>query len=220
MCCPVSSRIGDRIITIEDTTELQLHQEHVVTLETKPANVEGTGEYTIRDLVKNALRMRPDRVIVGECRGGEALDMLQAMNTGHDGSMTTIHANNTDDVLKRLEILVLMAVDLPVSSIQRQIASAIDLVVQITRLPGGKRTVTQISEVLGYDADRKELNVIDIFNFRDGISLRATGYLPSYIDELMDKELLKLEFLYGNDEGENEKDKPAPNSSPSEVGAE
>jgi len=146
--------------------------------------------------------------------------MLQAMNTGHDGSMTTIHANNTDDVLKRLEILVLMAVDLPVSSIQRQIASAIDLVVQITRLPGGKRTVTQISEVLGYDADRKELNVIDIFNFRDGISLRATGYLPSYIDELMDKELLKLEFLYGNDEGENEKDKPAPNSSPSEVGAE
>jgi len=192
----------DRIITIEDTTELQLHQDHVVTLETKPANVEGTGEYTIRDLVKNALRMRPDRVIVGECRGGEALDMLQAMNTGHDGSMTTIHANSTSDVLKRLEVLVLMAVDLPVVSIQRQIASAIDLVVQITRLPGGKRSVTQVSEVAGYDEDRKELIVTDIFNFRDGLSLRPTGYLPTFIEELMDKELLKLEFLYG-DEGEN-----------------
>ncbi|MDC0307776.1 MAG: ATPase, T2SS/T4P/T4SS family [Planctomycetaceae bacterium] len=210
----------DRIITIEDTTELQLHQEHVVTLETKPANVEGTGEYSIRDLVKNALRMRPDRVIVGECRGGEALDMLQAMNTGHDGSMTTIHANNTDDVLKRLEVLVLMAVDLPVSSIQRQIASAIDLVVQITRLPGGKRTVTQISEVLGYDADRKELTIIDIFNYRDGVSLRPTGYLPSYIDELMDRELLKLEFLYGNEEEEDQNGKSAPKESSSEVGAD
>jgi Flp pilus assembly CpaF family ATPase len=210
----------DRIITIEDTTELQLHQEHVVTLETKPANVEGTGEYSIRDLVKNALRMRPDRVIVGECRGGEALDMLQAMNTGHDGSMTTIHANNTDDVLKRLEVLVLMAVDLPVSSIQRQIASAIDLVVQITRLPGGKRTVTQISEVLGYDADRKELTVIDIFNYRDGVSLRPTGYLPSYIDELMDRELLKLEFLYGNEEEETQDGKSAQKEASSEVGAD
>jgi len=186
----------DRIITIEDTTELQLHQEHVVTLETKPPNVEGSGEYTIRDLVKNALRMRPDRVIVGECRGGEALDMLQAMNTGHDGSMTTIHANSTADVLKRLEVLVLMAVDLPVSSIQRQIASAIDLVVQITRLPGGKRVISQISEVAGYDSDRQELVVIDIFNYRDGSSLRPTGYLPTFIDELMDKDLLKLEFLY------------------------
>ena len=97
----------DRIVTIEDTQELKLHQDHVVTLETKPANVEGTGEYTIRDLVRNALRMRPDRILVGECRGGEALDMLQAMNTGHDGSMTTIHANSTEDVLKRLEVLVL-----------------------------------------------------------------------------------------------------------------
>jgi Flp pilus assembly CpaF family ATPase len=199
----------DRIITIEDTTELQLHQDHVVTLETKPANVEGTGEYTIRDLVKNALRMRPDRVIVGECRGGEALDMLQAMNTGHDGSMTTIHANSTTDVLKRLEVLVLMAVDLPVASIQRQIASAIDLVVQITRLPGGKRGVTQISEVSGYDEVRKELIVTDIFNFRDGLTLRPTGYLPTFIEELMDKELLKLEFLYG-EEGERETGKPSP----------
>jgi pilus assembly protein CpaF len=191
----------DRIITIEDTTELQLHQEHVVTLETKPPNVEGRGEYTIRDLLKNSLRMRPDRIIVGECRGGEALDMLQAMNTGHDGSMTTIHANNTDDVLKRLEVLVLMAVDLPVASIQRQIASAIDVVVQITRLPGGRRAVTQLSEVCGYDPGRKELIVTDIFNFRDGVSLRPTGYLPTFIDELIEKDLLKLEFLYGHRDG-------------------
>ncbi len=189
----------DRVVTIEDTTELQLHQEHIVTLETKPPNVEGRGEYTIRDLVRNALRMRPDRILVGECRGGEALDMLQAMNTGHDGSMTTIHANNTDDVLKRLEVLVLMAVELPVSSIQRQVSSAIDLVVQITRLPGGRRVITQISEVAGYDAERKELIVTDIFNFRDGVSLRATGYLPTFIDELIAKDLLKLEFLYGQD---------------------
>ena len=188
----------DRIVTIEDTQELKLHQEHVVTLETKPPNVEGTGEYTIRDLVRNALRMRPDRILVGECRGGEALDMLQAMNTGHDGSMTTIHANSTEDVLKRLEVLVLMAVDLPVSSIQRQIASAIDLVVQIDRLPGGRRVVTQISEVAGYDPVREQLTVIDIFNHRDGVSLKPTGYLPSFIDALIDRDLLRLEFLYGH----------------------
>jgi pilus assembly protein CpaF len=170
----------------------------VVTLESKPANVEGAGEYTIRDLVKNALRMRPDRIIVGECRGPEALDMLQAMNTGHDGSMTTVHANNTDDVLKRLEILVLMAVDLPVVSIQRQIASAIDIVVQITRLPGGKRCITQISEVAGYDPDRNGLVITDIYNFRDGKSLQPTGYMPTFVDSLIAKDLLKLEFLYGD----------------------
>ena len=189
----------DRIVTIEDTTELQLHQDHYVTLETKQANVEGTGEYTIRDLVRNALRMRPDRIIVGECRGAEALDMLQAMNTGHDGSMTTVHANNTDDVLRRLEILVLMAVDLPVVSIQRQIASAIDIVVQITRLSGGRRAVTQISEVAGYDQDRQQLNVLDIYNQRDGKSLRPTGYLPTFVESLIEKDLLKLEFLYGEE---------------------
>src|SRR5690606_16031283 len=187
----------DRIITIEDTTELQLHQDHVVTLETKPANVEGAGEYTIRDLVKNALRMRPDRIIVGECRGPEALDMLQAMNTGHDGSMTTIHANNTEDVLKRLEVLVLMAVDLPVVAIERQIASAIDVIVQISRLPGGRRVVSQITEVAGFDADRQELTTVDIFNRRDGNQLVATGYLPTFVDSLVEKQLLELEFLYG-----------------------
>ena len=187
----------ERIVTIEDTTELQLHQEHVVTLESKPANIEGTGEYTIRDLLRNSLRMRPDRVIVGECRGGESLDMLQAMNTGHDGSMTTVHANSTEDVIKRLEVLVLMAVDLPVVSIHRQIASAIDVIVQIARLPGGKRGVTQISELAGYDSDRNQLNILDIFNYRDGANLLPTGYMPSFIDSLIERDLLKLEFLYG-----------------------
>ncbi len=194
----------DRIVTIEDTTELQLHQDHVVTLESKPPNVEGTGEYTIRDLVKNSLRMRPDRIIVGECRGSEALDMLQAMNTGHDGSMTTVHANSTDDVLKRLEVLVLMAVDLPVVSIQRQIASAINVVVQITRLPGGKRGITQISEVAGFDPQRDGLVITDIYNYRNGQTLLPTGYMPTFVDSLIQRDLLKLEFLYG------EKDKKQP----------
>lgn len=188
----------DRIVTIEDTTELQLHQDHVVTLESKHANVEGAGEYTIRDLVKNALRMRPDRIIVGECRGPEALDMLQAMNTGHDGSMTTVHANSPEDVIKRLEVLVLMAVELPVISIHRQIASAIDVVVQIVRLPGGQRRVSQISELAGYDADLNALIVRDIYNFRDGHVLHPTGYLPTFVESLIAKNLLKLEFLYGS----------------------
>lgn len=190
----------DRIVTIEDTTELQLHQDHVVTLEAKQANVEGVGAYTIRDLVKNALRMRPDRIIVGECRSGEALDMLQAMNTGHDGSMTTVHANSTEDVLKRLEVLVLMAVELPVVSIQRQIASAVDIIVQIDRKPGGRRVVTQVSEVTGYDPDRNDLVVHDIFNYRDSEKLLPTGYMPTFVDSLIEKNLLKLEFLYGQKE--------------------
>ncbi|WLD10957.1 ATPase, T2SS/T4P/T4SS family [Planctellipticum variicoloris] len=187
----------ERIVTVEDTTELQLHQDHVVTLESKHANVEGAGEYTIRDLVRNSLRMRPDRIIVGECRGPEALDMLQAMNTGHDGSMTTVHANNTEDVIKRLEVLVLMAVELPVVSIHRQIASALDVVVQITRMPGGQRRVSQISEVAGYDVDRSSLIIRDIYAFRDGQVLHPTGYLPTFIDSLIAKDLLQLEFLYG-----------------------
>ncbi len=190
----------ERIVTIEDTTELQLHQDHVVTLESKQANVEGAGAYTIRDLVKNALRMRPDRIIVGECRGPEALDMLQAMNTGHDGSMTTVHANSTDDVMKRLEVLVLMAVDLPVVSIHRQITSAIDVVVQITRMPGGKRTISQVSEIAGYDTDRNQMIITDIFSFRDDRKLHPTGCLPTFVDSLIAKGLLKLEFLYGNEE--------------------
>lgn len=198
----------ERIVTIEDTTELQLHQDHVVTLESKQANVEGAGAYTIRDLVKNALRMRPDRIIVGECRAGEAVDMLQAMNTGHDGSMTTVHANSSEEVVKRLEVLVLMAVDLPVASIHRQIASAINVIVQITRLPGGKRVVTQVSEVSGIDPETKQLIITDIYNFRDGKTLQPTGYLPSFVESLMHKKLLALEYLYGRGEGIKQDGKP------------
>jgi Flp pilus assembly CpaF family ATPase len=203
----------ERIVTIEDTTELRLHQEHVVTLETKPPNVEGTGQYTVRDLVRNALRMRPDRILVGECRGPEALDMIQAMNTGHDGSMTTVHANSAREVIERLEVLVLMAADLPIASIHRQIASAINLVVHISRMPGGARVITQISEVLRYDPDEKQIVLNDIFNFRNDTSLRPTGYLPSFIDSLIDKELLELEFLYGRDRvGEGKIPPPLPPS--------
>ena len=147
----------------------------------------------------NALRMRPDRVLVGECRGPEALDMIQAMNTGHDGSMTTVHANSAREVIERLEVLVLMAADLPVSSIHRQVSSALDLIVHISRLPGGARVITQVSEVVRYDAEEDEIVVTDIFNYRDGVVLRPTGYLPSFIDSLMEKELLDLEFLYGRE---------------------
>jgi len=192
--------VRDRIVTIEDTQELQLRQDHVVTLESKPANVEGTGEYTIRDLVRNALRMRPDRVIVGECRGGEALDMLQAMNTGHDGSMTTVHANGAEEVIKRLEVLVLMAVDLPVQSIHRQIASAIDVIVQVSRLPNGRRGITQIAEVAGYDPQAEKIVLHDIFNRRSGAGLTPTGFLPTFVDSLMEKRLLELSFLYGSED--------------------
>jgi len=200
----------ERIVTIEDTVELRLHQEHVVTLETKPPNVEGAGQYTIRDLVKNALRMRPDRIIVGECRGPEALDMIQAMNTGHDGSMTTIHANSAREVIERLEVLILMAADLPVTSIHRQLASAIDLIVHISRLPGGRRAVTQVSEVTRYDPESKQIIVLDIFNFRNEVTLQPTGYLPSFIDSLVEKELLELEFLYGRDWGQTPELPPPP----------
>jgi len=189
----------ERIVTIEDTTELRLHQEHVVTLETKPPNIEGAGEYTIRDLVKNALRMRPDRILVGECRGAEALDMVQAMNTGHDGSMTTVHANSAREVIGRLEVLVLMAADLPVASIHRQLCSALDLIVHISRMPGGDRVVTQVSEIVRYEPDEKQIVITDIFNYRDALALRPTGYLPSFVDSLVEKELLDMDFLYGRE---------------------
>ena len=186
----------ERIVTVEDTAELKMHQEHVVTLETRPANVEGRGEYNARDLVKNALRMRPDRLIVGECRGGEALDMLQAMNTGHDGSMTTVHANSSAEVIERLELLVLMAVELPIKAIHRQIASALDLIVQLNRTNDGRRMVTQISEVERMDEETGDLIVTDIFNARNGVALQPTGYLPTFVDQLVDKNLLDLRFLY------------------------
>lgn len=157
----------ERIITVEDSAELQLTQEHVLRLETRPANIEGKGEVTIRDLVKNALRMRPDRIVVGECRGGEALDMLQAMNTGHEGSMTTVHANSPRDALTRLDVLVLMAgYDLPVKAVREQIRSAIDLIVQQSRLKDGSRKITAIAEVTGMDGDMILMH--NIFEMKEG----------------------------------------------------
>ena len=156
--------IDERIITIEDAAELQLHQEHVCRLESRPPDVNGEGRVQIRDLVINSLRMRPDRIVVGECRGGEALDMLQAMNTGHDGSMTTIHANSARDALSRLETLVLMAgMDLPLKAIRQQVASAINLVVQLSRLKDGSRKITSITEVVGMEGET--ITMQEIFRF-------------------------------------------------------
>ncbi|MFV1958366.1 MAG: ATPase, T2SS/T4P/T4SS family [Planctomycetota bacterium] len=176
----------ERIVTIEDSAELQLRQPHVVTLETRPPNVEGKGAYTIRDLVRNALRMRPDRVIVGECRGAEALDMLQAMNTGHDGSLTTIHANSPEDAMLRLETLVLEGVDLPVRAIRSQIDAAIHVIVQVSRLASGKRLVTSIAEVVGMDPEDGRILTNEIFEEQDG-RLVHSGYLPTFIDDLVEK---------------------------------
>jgi pilus assembly protein CpaF len=182
----------ERIVTIEDAAELQLHQEHVVRMEAKTPNVEGKGAVAIRDLVRNSLRMRPDRIIVGECRGGEALDMLQAMNTGHDGSLTTLHANSPRDALSRLETLTLMSgMDLPVRVIREQVASAIDLIVQQGRLKDGSRKVTAISEVAGMEGDTIVLT--DIFKFEqtnvtpDGRvigELKPTGIRPLFSNRL------------------------------------
>jgi pilus assembly protein CpaF len=186
----------ERIVTVEDAKELQLHQDHVLALETRPPNIEGRGEVTIRDLVRNALRMRPDRIVVGECRGGEALDMLQAMNTGHDGSLTTVHANTPRDTLARLETLVLMAgFDLPVRAIREQMASAIDLIVQIARLRDGSRRVTHITEVQGMEGDVITLQDVFIFDFGAGVDengkyrgqLKATGVRPKFSEKLADQ---------------------------------
>ena len=190
----------ERVVTIEDAAELQLRQPHVVSLETRPANMEGKGEYTIRDLVKNALRMRPDRIVVGECRGGEALDMLQAMNTGHDGSLTTTHANSPREALSRLETLVLMAgLDLPIRAIREQIAGSIHLLVQQSRLSDGSRKVTAIAEVTGIDDDG-EVEIVPIFQFaRTGTGpkgnvvgdFRSTGFLPSFLNDFIVLGLVK-----------------------------
>jgi pilus assembly protein CpaF len=192
----------ERIVTVEDTAELQLAKEHVVRLETKSANVEGAGEYTIRDLVKNALRMRPDRIVVGECRGAEALDMLQAMNTGHDGSLTTIHANNSADVILRLEVLVQMAADLPVESIRSQIASAIDVIVQLKRMRDGRRCLSQITEVSGINPLTGKLEMRDLFLLDDAESgpaqLQPTGRLPTFIDVLISTGMLNLKTFYAD----------------------
>jgi pilus assembly protein CpaF len=172
----------ERIITIEDAAELQLHQDHVLTLEKRPPGLEGRGEVTIRDLVINALRMRPDRLIVGEVRGPEALDMLQAMNTGHDGSMTTLHSNSPRDTLARLETTVLMAgFDLPHRAIREQIASAVDLIVHLERLPNGKRKIVKVTEVHGME--QSTIVMQDIFTLEDD-SLVATGIRPKVLDKL------------------------------------
>lgn len=183
---------NERIVTIEDAAELQLKQPHTITLESRPANVEGTGAVTIRDLVKNALRMRPDRIVVGEVRSGEALDMLQAMNTGHDGSLTTAHANTTRDLLARLETMVLMAgMGLPSKAIREQISSAFNIIVQQSRLRDGSRKVTAISEVLGMEGDTIILQDIFIFKqdgFDSGGNIRGsfvpTGIRPKILERL------------------------------------
>jgi len=181
---------GERVITIEDSAELQLRQEHVITLEARPPNIEGEGEVTIRDLVRNALRMRPDRIIVGECRADEALDMLQAMNTGHDGSMTTIHANSSKEMLSRIETLVMYAgTQLPSLAIKQQIKGAVDIIVQVSRLKDGSRKVQQISEVIGIEGDNLILE--DIFMYKtSGIGENgkivgdfvSTGYVPHCVE--------------------------------------
>jgi len=181
----------ERIITVENAAELQLRQEHVVTLESRPPNIEGKGEVTIRDLVINCLRMRPDRIVVGECRGGEALDMLQAMNTGHDGSLTTAHANSPRDTLSRLETMVLMAgMDLPVRAIREQIASAVNLIVQQERMRDGSRKIINITEVQGMEGD--VIVMSDIFGFeQQGMEggrvigrLKPTGIRPKFVERI------------------------------------
>jgi pilus assembly protein CpaF len=168
----------ERIVTVEDAAELQLHHDNLVSLEARPANLEGKGQIAIRDLVRNCLRMRPDRIVVGECRGGEALDMLQAMNTGHDGSLTTAHANTPRDMLARLEVMVLMAgMDLPVTAIREQVASAVDIVVQISRYGCGARKITHITEITGVESGRIQMQ--DLFNFvQTGIDTnhKTVGY--------------------------------------------
>jgi pilus assembly protein CpaF len=182
----------ERIVTIEDAAELQLRQEHVVTLETRPANIEGKGAIAMRDLVRNSLRMRPDRIVVGEVRSGEALDMLQAMNTGHDGSLTTGHANSPRDMLSRLETMVLMAgMDLPVRAIREQIASAVELILQQSRLQDGSRRITHLTEVQGMEGD--VITLQDIFVFeqtgRDGSGkitgqFKPTGIRPKFLEKM------------------------------------
>jgi pilus assembly protein CpaF len=181
----------ERIVTIENAAELQLRQEHVVTLESRPPNIEGKGQITIQDLVVNSLRMRPDRIVVGECRSGEALDMLQAMNTGHDGSLTTLHSNSPRDTIARLEVMCLMAgMDLPVRAIREQIASAVDCVAHQERLRDGTRKVVKITEVQGMEGDM--ITMSDIFEYEQtGVEggkivgrIRPTGIRPKFTDRI------------------------------------
>jgi pilus assembly protein CpaF len=188
--------LSERVITVEDTAELQLYQDNLVTLETKPPNIEGIGEYSMGDLVRNALRMRPDRIVVGECRGREVLDMVQAMTTGHDGSMTTLHANSSREVIERLEILMLMAAELPITAIHRQIAAALDLIVHISHLAGGRRAVTEISELL-FDSETKDIVVNPIYASRSDEVLRPTAYRPTFLEHLVEKKLLDIDLVFG-----------------------
>ncbi len=186
---------GDRIITIEDAVELQLQQDHIVRLESRPSNIEGKGEITIRDLVRNSLRMRPDRIVVGEVRGGETLDMLQAMNTGHDGSLSTVHSNSPRDAIARLETLVLMAgMELPLRAIREQIASAVDLIVQLERLRDGSRRITAVTEVVGMEGQVVTLQDVYLFDYAAGQDANgrflgvpvATGVRPKFLERIHD----------------------------------
>ncbi|MCQ9163595.1 CpaF family protein [Arthrobacter sp. STN4] len=186
---------SDRIITIEDAVELQLQQDHVIRLESRPPNIEGKGEVAIRELVRNSLRMRPDRIVVGEVRGGESLDMLQAMNTGHDGSLSTVHANSPRDCISRLETLVMMAgIELPLRAIREQVSSAVDLIVQITRLRDGTRRVTHVTEVQGMEGDMVTLQDAFLFDYSAGVDSNgrflgkpvATGIRPRFVERFAD----------------------------------
>ena len=199
----------ERIVTIEDAAELQLRQDHVLRLESRPSNVEKKGEVAIRDLVRNALRMRPDRIIIGEVRDGAALDMLQAMNTGHDGSITTVHSNAPRDSLARLETMVLMAgVELPQRAIREQMASAIDLIVHQTRLKDGTRRITHITEVAGMEGEVVTLQDLFLFDFHAGVddrgwfrgTLRSTGLRPGFLDRLADRGVVLPPRMFGSDE--------------------
>ena len=194
----------ERILTIENAAELQLQQRHVVTLESRPANIEGRNEISIRDLVVNALRMRPDRIVVGECRSGEALDMLQAMNTGHDGSMTTLHANSPRDALHRMETMVLMAgMDLPVRAIREQIAAAINVIIQLERLQDGSRRIVQVSEVTGLSNDIIAMSDLFVFQ-RTGLQdgkvigrMVPTGIRPRFMDRLQQLNITLPPAVFG-----------------------
>ncbi len=197
----------ERIVTIEDAAELQLHQDHVVRMESRPANLEGRGQVAIRDLVRNALRMRPDRIVIGEVRDAAALDMLQAMNTGHDGSITTVHANSPRDSLSRLETMVLMAeMDLPQRAVREQMASAIQLIVHQTRLKDGTRQITHITEVEGMEGDVVTLQDIFLFDFHAGVDgvgrslgkLRATGLRPRFMQKLADRGIRLPVSMFGD----------------------
>lgn len=197
---------NERIVTIEDVAELRLHQRHVVPMESRPTNIEGKGTISIRDLVRNALRMRPDRIVVGEIRDGAALDMLQAMNTGHDGSITTLHSNGSRDTLSRLETMVLMAgMDLPIRAIREQVSSAVDLIIHQSRLRDGTRRITHVTEVLGMESDLVTTQDIFTFEFNKGIdstgkfkgSLTPTGLRPKFSEKLLDAGIELPSSLFG-----------------------